>query len=138
MPTVRQTSVVFDGTAGQGQLETEPYLPPDTEAYRVVSFRISLYLDQIAAADIPSSITFRNTTTLATFRNTTTLATETLLFAPTIAAGDLIAWDYPCDLISPRETEIIVTVNNGAALPASALLLWDFQITAPTRGGTSG
>jgi len=124
MPTVRQTSAVFDGTAGQGQLQTEPYLPPDTEAYRVVSFRISLYLDQIAAADIVSSITFRNTTTLAT---------ETLLFAPTIAAGDLIAWDYPCDLISPRET-----VNNGAALPASALLLWDFQITAPTRGGTSG
>ncbi|MBC23831.1 MAG: hypothetical protein CMJ32_07970 [Phycisphaerae bacterium] len=129
MPTVRQTSAVFDGTAGQGQLQTEPYLPPDTEAYRVVSFRISLYLDQIAAADIPSSITFRNTTTLAT---------ETLLFAPTIATGDLIAWDYPCDLISPRETEIIVTVNNGAALPASALLLWDFQITAPTRGGTNG
>jgi len=126
MATIRQISAVFDGTAGQGLLETEPFLPPETEAYRVVSFRISLYLDQIAAADVPSSITLRRVSTGAT---------EVLLLAPTVVTGDLIAWDYPCDLISPRETEIVVVVNNGAALPGDALLLWDFQITAPTRGG---
>ena len=126
MATIRQISAVFDGTAGQGLLETEPFLPPETEAYRVVSFRISLYLDQIAAADVPSSITLPRVSTGAT---------EVLLLAPTVVTGDLIAWDYPCDLISPRETEIVVVVNNGAALPGDALLLWDFQITAPTRGG---
>ena len=77
---------------------------------------------------MPSSITLRRVSTGAT---------EVLLLAPTVVTGDLIAWDYPCDLISPRETEIVVVVNNGAALPGDATLLWDFQITAPTRGGAA-
>jgi hypothetical protein len=126
MPTVRQISAVFDGTAGQGLLATEPYLPPETEAFRVVSFRISLFVDGVAPADISSQIVFQNEGTGAT---------ETLLFAPTILAGSAIAWDFPCDLISPRDTEIAVTVSGP--LPSPGLLLWDFQISAPTRAGGS-
>ncbi len=130
MPTIRTTSAVFDGaTPATGELETEPYLPPRTEPYRVVSFRISLFLDAVAPADIVSEITFRNAGTNQV---------ETLIFAPEIQAGATIAWDFPCDLISPRDTKISVVVNGGAALPGDALLLWDFQITAPTRGGIGG
>ena len=40
VPTIITESFTFDGTAGQGLLDTEAYLPPDIEAYRVVSFRI--------------------------------------------------------------------------------------------------
>ena len=130
MPTVRITSAVFDGSSpATGLLNTEQYLPIRTEAYRVVSFRISLFLDQIAAADITSQITFRSQVGNVI---------ETLIFAPEIEAGGIIAWDYPCDLISPRATNIGIVVNNGAALPGDALLVWDFQITAPTRGGIGG
>jgi len=129
MPTLRYGSNVFDGTSGQGLLETEPFLPPQTEAYRVVSFRISLYADALAGADIPSTITFKN---LSTFQ------TEVLIASLTITAGNTIAWDFPCDLLSRRDTPIEVVVNNGAALPVEAQLTWDFQITAPTRGGSNG
>ena len=130
MPTVRTTSAVFDGaTPATGLLNTEQYLPVQTEAYRVVSFRLSLFLDQLAAADITSQITFRSQVGNVI---------ETLIFAPEIQAGGIIAWDFPCDLISPRRTNLVVVVNNGAALPGDALLLWDFQITAPTRGGIGG
>ena len=128
VPTIITESFTFDGTAGQGLLDTEAYLPPDIEAYRVVSFRISLLCDAAAGADIPTEIYFYDLN----------LAKRvTLIAAPVVVAGAPIAWDFPCDLISPRNTRIEIVVNNGVALPAEGTLLWDFQITAPTRGGGS-
>jgi hypothetical protein len=129
VPTIITESFTFDGTAGQGLLDTEAYLPPDIEAYRVVSFRISLLCDAAApGVDIPTEIYFYDLN----------LAKRvTLIAAPVVVAGAPIAWDFPCDLISPRNTRIEIVVNNGAVLPAVGTLLWDFQITAPTRGGGS-
>ena len=128
MPTIITNSAVFDGTLNQGLLDTEAYLPPDIEAYRVVSFRLSLLCNEPAPADLASQIFFYDLNLLQRV---------TLIAAPVVTAGDVIAWDYPCDLISPRGTRIEVVVNNGAPLPQPGTLLWDFQITAPTRGGSS-
>jgi hypothetical protein len=128
VPTIITESFTFDGATGQGLLDTEAYLPPDIEAYRVVSFRISLLCDAAAGADIPTEIYFYD---LALAKRVT------LIVAPVVVTGAPIAWDFPCDLISPRNTRIEIVINNGAPLPAEGTLLWDFQITAPTRGGGS-
>jgi hypothetical protein len=129
VPTIIQESAVFDGTAGQGLFQPETFLPPDTEAYRVVLFRVSLLEPgfAVAAADIASRLYWR-------YLAPPFPGPLFFPFAPVITTGGVIAWDFPCDTICPRKTEVVCEVDGGNPQPSPIRLTWDFQITAPTRG----
>jgi len=129
VPTIIQESTVFDGTPGQGLFEPETFLPPDTEAYRVVLFRVSLLEPgfSAAAADIPSVLYWTSIVPPSP-------GPLFLPFSPVIASGAVIAWDFPCDTICPRGTQVICVVDGGNPQPDPLKLTFDFQITAPTRG----